>query len=173
MRGRMRTRGGWKIDKGRGRIDRVAASVGRSKTEGGWPERGGGLLFMPLGGIEGANRSRSAASSIERRRRATLFESRGGGENESNERESERASGHDTIESAKSGEGRQRIAESHGWTRGAAGWERRKRWRRRRRTGGSVEEERSRRRYYRRLSEIDARNEGAKRTTGGQGTTGG
>lgn len=31
---------------------------------------------------------------------------------------------------------------------------------------GRVEEEQSRRRYYRRLSEIDARNEGAKRMTG-------
>lgn len=108
-------RTGWRDDRER-RIDRVAASVGRSKAEGRWTERGGGLLFMymPLGRIEGANRSRFAASSIERRRRATLFESREE-ENESNENEraSKRAAA-TIVESAKSGEGRQRIAESHG-----------------------------------------------------------
>jgi len=139
---------GWTRDDRERRIDRVAALGDQRRRVA-----GDELLFMPFGGIEGANQSRSAASSIERRRRATLFES-GRGERMKRARERVAAT---VDDSAKSAEGRQRIARLDQ----GAGWERRRRWL------GRVDEERSRRRYYRRLLEIDARNEDARRTTVG------
>lgn len=69
------------------RIDRVV-SLERSKRESRWPKSG--LLFMPLGNRRRERTEASPAASIERRRRATLLESRG--ENESNERRPRRTS---------------------------------------------------------------------------------
>lgn len=109
------------------KIDRVA-SVGRSKGEG-WQPKQVAIYAVrkSKARIETASVRRRRRSSVDEDRRCSLFRKE---RNESNEQLA-------TIvgcESAKSSEGRQRIAESHGQTAEGGPREREQGWQRRRRT---------------------------------------
>lgn len=100
------------------RIDRVV-SLERSKGESRWPEERA-AIYAARKSKARTNRDYAEAASIERRRRATLFESRG--ENESNERRPRRTSAARARSQAKVDKGSpSRTDRLCGWDGGGRG----------------------------------------------------
>lgn len=137
------------------KIDRVA-SIGRSKGEG-WQSKQTAIYAARK------SKARIEVASVRRRRRSSVDEERRFSPSKGEERIERTSDDLVGCESAKSSEGRQRIAESHGQAAEGGprereqGWQRRRRRRRRTKSKKILSTPLGNRRAA-------ARNEGAKRT---------